>query len=125
MSSEKVYDEIDICPQAHEILNNQKPALRENKVLGAYGGIEQYLDIQFRLLREDFVRPLRELISEYIRTKNDRKAAKKLRNVYRNVRILDAKAKGENVIGSCECDYTPIKSIDEEVNITKQFYKTE
>lgn len=114
-------DEIEICPQAHELLNNQKPVLCENKVLSRYDDIEQYLDVQFRLLREDFVRPLRELISEYVRTKNDPKAAKKLRNVYRNARILDAKVKGETVIGSCECDYTPIKSIDEEVNITQQF----
>lgn len=111
------YRSINIWPEARELLNNRKPFLHENKVLGRYDGIEQYLDIQFRLLREDFIRPFRELILEYTRTKSDPKAAKKVLNVYRNVRISDAKVRGEEVLYSFQFDGQPIKGNDEEVNM--------
>lgn len=116
------YRNINIWPDARELLNNRKPFLRENKILGGYDGIEQYLDIQFRLLREDFIRPLRELISEYIRTKNDPKAAKKVPNVYRNVRISEAIIRGGEILYLCQFDWKPSKSNDEKVNTTR-FWK--
>jgi hypothetical protein len=40
--------------------------LRPNLVRGKYDNIEHYLDVQFRLLREDFIRPLRHGIEAYI-----------------------------------------------------------
>ncbi|KAF6035809.1 ZNFX1 [Bugula neritina] len=39
--------------------------LRVNKVKGAFDGVEDYLDVQFRLLREDFVSTLRTGIRDY------------------------------------------------------------
>lgn len=113
------YRNINIWPDARELLNTRKPFLRENRILGGYDGIEQYLDIQFRLLREDFIRPLRELISEYIRTKNDPKAAKKVLNVYRNVRISDPRNRGEEMIYSCQFDWKQSKGNYEEVSATR------
>jgi len=42
-----------------DIHSTEKPFLRENIVRGEYEDAEHYLDVQFRLLREDFIRPLR------------------------------------------------------------------
>lgn len=64
--------------------------LRPNITKGAYHDVEHYLDVQFRLLREDFVAPLREGIKVY--KENNRNcidARKKLNDIhiYRNVQF--------------------------------------
>jgi len=58
------FREISIFPTVVDI-SNKKPFLRKNIIGGAYRDLDTYLDIQFRLLREDFVRPLREGITDY------------------------------------------------------------
>lgn len=104
------YRTINICPDANELLKNQKPLLRENKVIGAYDGIDQYLDTQFRLLREDFIRPLRELIAKYNFIKSKRTSTNKVENVYRKVQVFGARFQGEEIIHSCQFDSTPFKN---------------
>ncbi|KAF4520804.1 hypothetical protein B566_EDAN002382 [Ephemera danica] len=55
------------APTSEDVLcRNDAVFLRPNLVRGKYDSIEHYLDVQFRLLREDFVRPLREGIAAYI-----------------------------------------------------------
>ncbi|KAG1652736.1 NFX1-type zinc finger-containing protein 1 [Nymphon striatum] len=44
-------------------MKNIAPSIQSNKVHSKYKDLEEYLDIQFRLLREDFIAPLREVIS--------------------------------------------------------------
>lgn len=85
---------IDILPDAFELSADHVPVLRKNIAVGAYGdGVDQYLDVQFRLLREDFIRPLRENIIKYIRTKKvDGKT-----NIHTNVFI---KRRGKSYICS-------------------------
>ena len=56
---------INISPTADELLTNRAPFLRKNKDIGSYNDLEHYLDVQFRLLREDFVAPLRESLDEF------------------------------------------------------------
>ena len=56
---------INITPTAEELLTNRAPFLRKNKDIGSYNDLDHYLDVQFRLLREDFVAPLRESIDEF------------------------------------------------------------
>ncbi|KAH9515715.1 NFX1-type zinc finger-containing protein 1 [Bulinus truncatus] len=41
------------------------PFLRENKIRGAYRHVGHYFDVLFRLMREDFIQPLRLGISKY------------------------------------------------------------
>ena len=61
---------IEILPQPGEIKNNQeKPFLRPNLTKGSYRSWDHYLDVQFRLLREDFMGPLREGIHNYLQGK--------------------------------------------------------
>ncbi|CAG0882921.1 unnamed protein product [Darwinula stevensoni] len=60
------FREIPIIPTSEEILNAEAPFLRSNITKGAYMNVEHYLDVQFRLLREDFVAPLRNGLKEYL-----------------------------------------------------------
>jgi len=61
------FREMSVFPDMHGDINNRdEPFLRENITKGSFETVEDYLDIQFRLLREDFIRPLREGIREYM-----------------------------------------------------------
>ena len=95
MSSAKVIDqdppekffELPILPLPAEI--NQpalKPYLRPNIVRGKYHSWDHYLDVQFRLLREDFIGPLRDGISDYLLKFNFKRSKGEIR-VYYNVTI--------------------------------------
>ena len=57
---------LPVVPTEEDILSGERPFLRRNKIDGSYHNPEHYLDVQFRLLREDFVRPLREGISRLL-----------------------------------------------------------
>jgi hypothetical protein len=56
--------ELNIVPEFEDIVNDEEPFLRKNITNGAYQSVEHYLDVQFRLLREDFLRPLRNGVLE-------------------------------------------------------------
>ncbi|XP_052131340.1 NFX1-type zinc finger-containing protein 1-like [Frankliniella occidentalis] len=80
------------------------PYLRRNVVVGPYNDVEHYLDVQFRLLREDFVRPLRDGIKEYEKKLLEAAAAPKkakghirVNNVriYEKVKVLGVKAEDD------------------------------
>ncbi|KAG5870922.1 hypothetical protein JTB14_004143 [Gonioctena quinquepunctata] len=66
----KDFRTINVYPDILEVATNQKPFLRRNKTLGPYRNVEHYLDVQFRLLREDFVAPLRKGICQYLDNPN-------------------------------------------------------
>ncbi|KAJ8401330.1 hypothetical protein AAFF_G00385610 [Aldrovandia affinis] len=57
-----------IYPTPDEIHQDQKPFLRPNITSRSYPSSQIYLDTHFRLLREDFVRPLREGIRALLRS---------------------------------------------------------
>ncbi|OQR68517.1 NFX1-type zinc finger-containing protein 1-like [Tropilaelaps mercedesae] len=59
------FREIDIFPTMDDI-ENERPFLRPNNISGPYKNGLEYLDTQFRLLREDFVKPLRDGIKAYL-----------------------------------------------------------
>ncbi|KAK9882468.1 hypothetical protein WA026_021501 [Henosepilachna vigintioctopunctata] len=60
------FRDIDVYPTTEELINDTKTFLRKNVVQGPYRDVEHYLDVQYRLLREDFVRPLKEGIQSYL-----------------------------------------------------------
>ena len=74
------FRQMNILPNQDD-MNNFNPHL--NKIDEEFRDLETYLDTQFRLIREDFIRPLREDIREY--KENGRRAPTK---VYYGVRIL-------------------------------------
>ena len=54
------FRDISVIPQAADLSVGYKPFLRVNVINRRYRDLEHYLDVQFRLLREDCVLPLRE-----------------------------------------------------------------
>lgn len=83
---------ISICPTIDDILSTGRPFLRSNIINGKYAdGVDHYLDVQFRLLREDFVQPLRKGIIEYssLLEANDANFDTLIKNIkiYQNVTI--------------------------------------
>ncbi len=56
-----LYKEISIIPSLSEVISNEKIFLRKNITTGSYKNVEHYLDVNFRLLREDFLQPLRNV----------------------------------------------------------------
>ncbi|KAH3813292.1 hypothetical protein DPMN_141745 [Dreissena polymorpha] len=82
---------IPVLPRIEEIKGFIQPFLRKNKLGGQYEDVDDYLDVQFRLLREDFIGPLRDGITEYIKN-NESKAKSNIRNtdvrIYRNVIVV-------------------------------------
>ena len=76
---------LTVIPTLGDISIDQSGSLRKNKIKGRYHNIEHYLDVQFQLLREDFLRPLRDGIKHY-REHNNRSYPN---NLYQDVRIYD------------------------------------
>lgn len=57
--------DLPVVPSKSDLSEDAKPFLRRAKVVGQYDDVEHYLDVQFRLMRQDFVLPLREGIVEF------------------------------------------------------------
>ncbi|XP_050443204.1 NFX1-type zinc finger-containing protein 1-like [Adelges cooleyi] len=87
------FRELTVYPSPID-LEDENPFLRPNILKGVYQDVEHYLDVQFRLLREDFIGPLREGIQFYkenIRDKKSNETRKRIYNirVYQNVEFVD------------------------------------
>ncbi|GBP30880.1 NFX1-type zinc finger-containing protein 1 [Eumeta japonica] len=80
------FRELEVFPGPEDLLQN-KPFLRPNIIDGAYENVEHYLDVQFRLLREDCYGPLRIGIQQF-RKDNSKRRYDNIR-VYRNVQIIE------------------------------------
>ena len=52
------FRELSVIPQVEDLIS--RPFLRENITDRRFKDLDHYLDVQFRLLREDFVKPLRD-----------------------------------------------------------------
>lgn len=59
------FRKIKIIPSKEDILSDEEPFLRPNLIQGKYPSASTYLDVQFRLLREDFLVLLRESVKKY------------------------------------------------------------
>ena len=81
------YRRLSVVPTVDDITSGKEPYLRPIKSEGKYTDGKEYLDIQFRLLKEDLVGPLREGIGEITMglSRGERKHDIKL---YKGVRII-------------------------------------
>ncbi|CAG0919615.1 unnamed protein product [Notodromas monacha] len=55
---------LPILPSLNDILSEVEPFLRANILCGRYLNADHYVDVQFRLMKEDFVRTLREGVAQ-------------------------------------------------------------
>ena len=81
------FRDIPVCPTSKEITTQERPFLRKNITKGRYEDAEHYLDVQFRLLREDFLEPLREGIHEIVQNV-PRRQRNQLMRYYPGARIV-------------------------------------
>ncbi|KAG1652735.1 NFX1-type zinc finger-containing protein 1 [Nymphon striatum] len=83
---------IKIFPRGDELMKNIAPSIQSNKVHSTYTDLEEYLDIQFRLLREDFIAPLREVVSTCNKVRNITKLKENKicrSSIFENLIIID------------------------------------
>ena len=77
------YSTIPVLPEDADLNMDTRPFLRRNIKRGRYQDLDHYLDVQYRLLREDFIAPLWEGVQQYLQAiKSTEKMAK-----FRDLRI--------------------------------------
>jgi len=81
------YRHVPILPEVHEITRKPKVKLQANVIEGSYQNWSHYLHVQFSLLREDFVSPLRKGICDYNKGYEER--SRQNIRVYKYVHILE------------------------------------
>ena len=99
------FREVSVIPQAEDLKIHCKPFLRVNVVGGSYKDLEHYLDVQFRLLREDFILPLRQGIKQ-LQQEYDSLGTRSSRgnqhpthvHVYRDVTVLYPVCNGKGMV---------------------------
>lgn len=81
---------LNIMPLWDDIFSDCDPFLRPNLIKGAYPDIGTYLDVQFRLLREDFFQPLRIGLQKFKNKLDHGQKHGRVDNVrpYYNVKII-------------------------------------
>ncbi|CAF1265253.1 unnamed protein product [Didymodactylos carnosus] len=93
---------LSVIPLMSEILEDQAVYLRRNIIDGVYNSPEHYLDVHFRLLREDFLAPLRDGIQHY---KSGAQTKNFSARVYENVRTLGSSmSKTKNLVYQLQLD---------------------
>ncbi|NXS19834.1 ZNFX1 protein, partial [Mystacornis crossleyi] len=108
------YRIMSIYPTYDEIHSNEKPVLRPNFVSGRYESTSVYLDTHFRLLREDFVRPLREGIMEVLQNLQDRNLRKKKFDdirIYFDARIIAPRCASTGIVYKVQFDTKPLRFV--------------
>ena len=102
---------LPILPDDKDLQWDEKPFLRANKAKGKYDNLDEYLDIQFRLLREDYIQPLRQGIRQYkegIVGEVNRKKFKDIR-LYFNVQILNPVCTSSGICNVLQFEIEPFK----------------
>ncbi|EFX83237.1 hypothetical protein DAPPUDRAFT_301907 [Daphnia pulex] len=92
------FRQLSVMPECEDVCADIEPFLRPNLIKGSYPNVDTYLDIQFRLLREDFLNPLREGLVAY-RTKAEKQQNQHIRvdniRLYYDVKISDDENPGQ------------------------------
>ncbi|XP_057306393.1 NFX1-type zinc finger-containing protein 1-like isoform X2 [Hydractinia symbiolongicarpus] len=104
------FREMEVHPTEKEIHLRERPFLRAIKKRGCYNDGEHYLDVQYRLLKEDLISPLREGIHEVIDNipRRERKHALK---VYTGIKVLYTNCTNQGLTYHIAFDTTYTKGI--------------
>ena len=105
------FRQLSVIPEHKDLCIGVEPFLRPNVVTGRYPDVDAYLDIQFRLLREDFFRPLREGLQEFKNQVEGKAQCSK----YRRIRLDNLRLYQDVRLVNCHTDR------DEQTHYTLQF----
>ncbi|XP_009952265.1 PREDICTED: NFX1-type zinc finger-containing protein 1-like [Leptosomus discolor] len=111
---EETYRTMTIYPTYNELHHHKKPFLRPNIVSGRYESTSIYLDTHFRLLREDFVRPLREGILELLQSFEDKGLRRRKFDdirIYFDTRIITPLCSPTGIVYKVQFDIKPLKFV--------------
>ena len=106
------FRKLSVIPSRADIQPEMKPFIRKNRVDGSYKNADEYLDVQFRLLREDCIKPLRDGIKEYLRnkTRGENKRLQDIR-VYEGAKILEPYCGKTEVVHLINFDVSNMKKV--------------
>ena len=104
------YRNIAILPTTSEISEFLPPKLDPNIVEGSYDSWEHYYDVQFKLLREDFVAPLRRGVCGYREGLRGRDISDV--RVYYNVKFTNLEFSTDGIIISVQLDSSRLQRIN-------------
>lgn len=106
---------MSVYPTFDEFHLDQKPFLRPNIMSQSFPNARIYLDTHFRLLREDFVRPLREGIKKHLQDNLDGVPIKKRIfddiRVYNDTRVVLPLCTSTGIAYKVQFDPRPLKVI--------------
>ena len=109
------FRDIPIFPTVGDFNTDVKPYLRQNIASGGYTGVDHYLDVQFRLLREDFIEPLRSGIKEYQLMKMAPPGQKSQRpkdiRIYHDVEIQYPMCSWDGIVHRVHFDHTKFQRV--------------
>ncbi|XP_028391654.1 NFX1-type zinc finger-containing protein 1-like [Dendronephthya gigantea] len=105
------YKSIPIFPRHEDIFPEHPPFLRANIIQGRYIDVTHYLDVQFRLLREDYIAPIRDGVLKATGIQENQSQSI---HVYKNARvvgrILDTRSGG--LLHSVQFDVTRMRRVN-------------
>ena len=106
---------LSVVPTQEDILSEGRPFLRRNKIDGSYNDVEHYLDVQFRLLREDFMRPLREGMAQLLERMGSARidSLQSLQDirVYSNVQLLYTECNSNGIHYQIKFDNSKLRHV--------------
>uniref|UniRef100_A0A3Q3JND9 RZ-type domain-containing protein n=1 Tax=Monopterus albus TaxID=43700 RepID=A0A3Q3JND9_MONAL len=113
------FRDLPIYPTPEEFQQDHRPFLRPNLTSQRYTNTHLYLDTHFRLLREDFVRPLREGIQQLLQNQMAQgRSDKPLRtkrfddiHIYFDARLVVPKCTQTGVAYVVQFDIEPLKFV--------------
>ncbi|OWF37809.1 NFX1-type zinc finger-containing protein 1-like isoform X2 [Mizuhopecten yessoensis] len=105
------FRELPILPDLKDLQFNERPFIRRNKIDGSYDDLHHYLDVQFRLLREDYIQPLRNGITEYRRGKKDAKQRFQDIRLYNKVKVIRPVCSNSGILHVIQFDVSKMQKM--------------
>ncbi|KAK3789138.1 hypothetical protein RRG08_012128 [Elysia crispata] len=105
------YKRESVLPTQMDIKAEQDIFVRPSILSGGYTNKDHYLDVQFRLLKQDFVIPLRQGIREFKRSGMAKHFNSSDLRMYHDVHILGIVATGDGIDHVLKFDISKLKSV--------------
>ncbi|XP_075442165.1 NFX1-type zinc finger-containing protein 1-like isoform X2 [Ascaphus truei] len=109
---------LSIFPTYNDIYTDQKPHMRLNIISRSYPDAKSYLDTHFRLLREDFIRPLRDGISQLLTLESKNLAESKFDDIriYFDTKILYPLCTRAGIVHQVKFSMSNLKQVTWEIS---------
>ncbi|XP_069588374.1 NFX1-type zinc finger-containing protein 1-like [Ranitomeya imitator] len=117
-SMDSDFRQLSIYPTYEDICLSQKPSMRLNIIDGSYPDARSYLDTHFRLMREDFICPLRDGISRLIGLKKQDLNKTKMDDIriYFDAKILSPLCTRAGIVHDVHFSTKNLKHVDWEIS---------